>query len=284
MANSYDLIAVGVGMASNNAAKKCASAGWSVAVVDELPYGGTCALRGCDPKKMLRRGAEIIDAANLMRGKGIEPGGLRINWADLVAHKRTFTDAMPGKIEGTLKTNEVATLRGTARFVGPTAIEVDGTRLQARHFLIATGAKPRPLDVPGAEHVIAADQFMELEDLPPRILFVGGGYISFEFAHIAARAGAVVRIIDRGEQPLKGFDPDLVEKLVDRTRKVGIEIHLGAPLVSIVKSGGFLVTAGTEGGLQEWNVDLVVQACASLGPARPDCRWRRRQRKRSGSQ
>ena len=171
---------------------------------------------------------------------------------------------MPGKIEGTLKTNEVATLRGTARFLGPTAIEVDGTRLQARHFLIATGAKPRPLDVPGAEHVIAADQSMELEDLPPRILFVGGGYISFEFAHIAARAGAVVRIIDRGEQPLKGFDPDLVEKLVDRTRKVGIEIHLGAPLVSIVKSGGFLVTAGTEGGLQEWNVDLVVHGAGRV--------------------
>ena len=68
----YDLIVVGAGMAGIAAANKCASAGWQVAIVDPLPYGGTCALRGCDPKKILRRGAEIIDSAQLMRGKGIE--------------------------------------------------------------------------------------------------------------------------------------------------------------------------------------------------------------------
>ena len=73
---NFDLIVLGVGMAAVNAANKCASAGWSVAVVDELPYGGTCALRGCDPKKMLRRAAEIIDAARLMHGKGIEPNDI----------------------------------------------------------------------------------------------------------------------------------------------------------------------------------------------------------------
>lgn len=95
MPKSFDLIILGVGMAAVSAAHKCASAGWSVAVVDELPYGGTCALRGCDPKKILRRGAEIVDAARLMRGNGIEDEGLKVNWADLVAFKRSFTDKMP---------------------------------------------------------------------------------------------------------------------------------------------------------------------------------------------
>jgi glutathione reductase (NADPH) len=99
MAQAFDLIVIGVGMAAVSAANKCASTGWSVAVVDELPYGGTCALRGCDPKKILRRGAEIIDAAQLMRGKGIEENGVTINWTDLVAHKRSFTDKMPDTIE-----------------------------------------------------------------------------------------------------------------------------------------------------------------------------------------
>jgi glutathione reductase (NADPH) len=84
MTDIYDLIVIGAGMAGIAAADKCASAGWRVAIVDELPYGGTCALRGCDPKKILRRGAEIIDAARLMAGKGIDQGGLSINWADLM--------------------------------------------------------------------------------------------------------------------------------------------------------------------------------------------------------
>ena len=87
MTGSYDLIVIGAGMAGVSAANKCASQGWNVAIVDALPYGGTCALRGCDPKKILRRGAEIIDSARLMHGKGIDEGGLSINWADLMKHK-----------------------------------------------------------------------------------------------------------------------------------------------------------------------------------------------------
>ncbi|WP_353213536.1 hypothetical protein [Salinisphaera hydrothermalis] len=105
-------------MAAVSAAHKCAAAGWSVAVVDELPYGGTCALRGCDPKKILRRGAEIIDAAQLMQGKGIEEHGLRINWSDLVAHKRSFTEKMPDTIENGLEKT------GSRRFMEPRALSI----------------------------------------------------------------------------------------------------------------------------------------------------------------
>lgn len=81
MTESYDLIVIGAGMAGVSAANKCASKGWKVAIVDALPYGGTCALRGCDPKKILRRGAEIIDSARLMRGKGIDEGGERVKFS-----------------------------------------------------------------------------------------------------------------------------------------------------------------------------------------------------------
>ena len=106
---SFDLVVIGAGTAATSTANRCASAGWSVAVVDELPYGGTCALRGCDPKKMLRRGAEIVDAVHLMRGKGVETDSLRINWPDLMAFKRTFTDKMPDRVEGSLNKNGVTT-------------------------------------------------------------------------------------------------------------------------------------------------------------------------------
>ncbi|MWD30096.1 NAD(P)/FAD-dependent oxidoreductase, partial [Aquicoccus sp. SCR17] len=93
-----------------------------------------------------------------------------------------------------------------------------------RHALIAAGAKPRPLDFPGADRLIDSTDFLNLPELPRRIAFVGGGYISFEFAHIAARAGAQVTILDRGARQLKMFDPDLVDMLLDRSRAAGIKI------------------------------------------------------------
>lgn len=265
MSNFFDLIVIGAGMAAIAAANKCASAGWSVAIVDELPYGGTCALRGCDPKKMLRRGAEIVDAVRLMRGKGIDAPSLAINWPDLIAFKRTFTDKVPSRIEGNLAENGVVTLHGTARFVDRRAIDIDGKQFQARHFLIATGAMPRPLKVSGAEHLIANDGFLDLETLPSRILFVGGGYVSFEFAHIAAHAGSKVHIIDHGDRPLKAFDPDLVDKLVERTRSIGIDVHTQADLRSVGKtSNGFTVVADTPAGQQNWTVDLVVHGAGRI--------------------
>jgi len=127
MTHPYDLIVIGAGMAGTAGANKCAAKGWNVAIVDALPYGGTCALRGCDPKKILRRGAEIIDSARLMRGKGINDAELSINWADLIKHKHGFTDGVPQNLETSLSRNGIDTLHGQARFTGRNTIDIDGT-------------------------------------------------------------------------------------------------------------------------------------------------------------
>ncbi|WP_439477962.1 dihydrolipoyl dehydrogenase family protein [Brevundimonas sp.] len=265
MSRSFDLVVLGAGMAAVAAAGKCASAGWSVAIVDELPYGGTCALRGCDPKKILRRGAEIVDAARLLQGRGIEEGGLSINWADLVAFKHEFTDRIPGRIEKGLTDKGVTTLHGSARFVAPNAVEVGGERIEGRYILIATGARPRPIDVPGGACLVDSTEFMELDALPPRILFVGAGFISFEFAHLAARAGSQVTIIDRGSRPLDPFDPDLVDRLVDHSAALGIGIHLHTELKSIDKTPeGYVVAGVTEGKERRWSADLVVHGAGRV--------------------
>ncbi len=259
MTRSYDLIVIGAGMAGVSAANKCAAQGWNVAIVDALPYGGTCALRGCDPKKILRRGAEIIDSARLMRGKGIDDADLSINWADLMKHKHGFTDPVPKNMEASLSSDGIDTLHGAARFTDKNALEIGGTAYEGTHFLIATGARPRPLDFPGHEHLVDSTDFLDLEVLPARILFVGGGFISFEFAHIAARAGSAPVILDRGPRPLKGFDPDLVELLINRGSEAGIELRRSTTVIAIEKSeSAYQVSVERCGQPETMEFDLVV--------------------------
>lgn len=170
MTGAYDLIVVGAGMAGAAAANKCASQGWRVAITDELPYGGTCALRGCDPKKILRRAAEIVDSARLMAGKGIDPDGLTINWADLMTHKRGFTEPASQSMEAGLARNGVDTLHGTATFESEHGLVVDAVAYEATHYLIATGARPRPMHFPGYGRLIDSTGFLDIEELPRRIL------------------------------------------------------------------------------------------------------------------
>ncbi|MGB3761663.1 MAG: NAD(P)/FAD-dependent oxidoreductase [Ornithinimicrobium sp.] len=265
MSQHHDLIVIGAGMAGVAAATKCAAQGWQVAIVDSLPYGGTCALRGCDPKKILRRGAEIIDHARLMRGKGIDDADLSINWADLMKHKHGFTDPVPQNMEDGLTSSGVTTLHGHARFTGPHQLEIDGSPYDADRFLVATGARPRALDFEGHPHLIDSTDFLDLEELPARILFVGGGFISFEFAHIAARAGSSPVIVDRGERPLKSFDPDLVELLVDRGQQVGIDLRRTTTIVDVRPSeGGYQVTLEHAGTHETIQTDLVVHGAGRV--------------------
>ncbi len=265
MTKQHDLIVIGAGMAGVSAADKCAARGWDVAIVDALPYGGTCALRGCDPKKILRRGAEIIDSARLMRGKGIDAGDLTINWADLMRHKHGFTDEVPQNMEDGLTGNGVTTLHGEARFTDKNRIEINGTTYEAAHFLIATGARPRPLEFPGHEHLIDSTDFLNLPALPPRILFVGGGFISFEFAHIAARAGSSPVIIDRGSHPLKAFDPDLVELLITRGTDAGIEVRRSTTITAVEPTrSGYQVSLESSGRTETMEVDLVVHGAGRI--------------------
>ena len=244
MTETLDLIVIGAGMAGVNAAKKAAQAGWSVAIVDELPYGGTCALRGCDPKKMLRAGAEAVDAARLLSGKGVA-GDTRIDWPALMKHKESFTNPVPENMEDGLKKAGVQTLHGSARF--------------------ATGAKPRPLDFPGTERLIDSTDFLNLPELPKRIIFVGGGYISFEFAHIAARAGAEVTILDHGARQLKMFDPDLVDLLLERSRAAGIDIISEATPEKIEAAGkAQRIFYGKDGNTHVKEADLMVHGAGRV--------------------
>ena len=263
MTNAYDfdLIVIGAGTGGNGVARMTAAAGWKVASIDSLPYGGTCALRGCDPKKMLIGVTEGVDWAQNMAGNGLE-AQTSVNWPKMMAFKRTFTDNMPPRIEAGLKKAGIATLHGQARFAGRDTIEVNGKTLRARHFHIATGARPMTLNIPGEEMLTTSTEFLDLPERPNRIAFVGGGFIAMEFAHIAKRAGASeVTVLEMLKRPLGNFDPDLVGLLVESTAELGVDLRTEAKVMKVEKSGReFAVTVETPAGLAVVTCDLVVHA------------------------
>lgn len=267
-ANTLDLLVLGTGSAAQSVAYPCRAAGWSVAVVDCLPYGGTCQLRGCDPKKVLVGVADAVAAARRLEGKGIATADLRITWPDLQRFKHTFTDPAPAENEASFARAGIQMFHGTATFAGPTSVHInnaDQTEVRARHIVIATGAVPARLGIPGEDLLTTSTQFLDLEALPPHIVFVGGGYISFEFACVAACAGAEVRIVHRGPRPLEGFDPDLVAELVAVVRTLGVDVRLDTAVEGIERRGESLVVhtrSGTTTG--ELTTDLVVHGAGRV--------------------
>jgi|SRR5882672_907181 len=263
MAEPFDLIVIGAGSGGSAATYRCRNAGWSVAVVDELPYGGTCALRGCDPKKVLVGAAEVADWNRRMQGRGIA-GDTNISWPELMRFKRTFTDPVPANRERAFEQAGIAAYHGPARFVGSDRLSVDGQVLEARHFVIAAGAKPRPLDIPGEEHLLTSTAFLELDQLPARVAFVGAGYISFEFAHIARRAGTKATIVGRG-RPLQRFEQDLVTRLVHHTRSLGIELWLDTEVTAIeLRGSGYRLQVNTRGRAETVEADQVVHGAGRV--------------------
>ncbi len=270
MTKQYDLVAIGTGTGASVAASHCRSVGWSVAVIDYLPFGGTCALRGCDPKKVLVGASEVIDHSRRMRGKGISGGEPAIAWNDLIKFKRTFTEPVPPMKEKNFAKNGIDTYHGRAKFRGPRSIEVGGEVLESRFILIAVGAVPMRLGIPGEEHIITSTEFLEIDQLPKKIVLLGGGFIAAEFANIAARAGAQVTVIEQLDRMLTPFDPDLVGWLMEKFHEIGIDVRLKTRVTAIEKSGGGLsVRASSIGKDEVFMADLVVHAAGRVPDLAP---------------
>ncbi len=265
MTKKFDLVAIGTGSGASTVAGTCRAAGWQVAIIDSRPFGGTCALRGCDPKKVLVGASEVIDWTRRMTGKGIDGAAVEIEWPELMRFKRSFTGPVPKHREESFAKAGISAFHGRARFFGPTAIQVGDDVLEGRYVVVAAGAKPARLKIPGEDLLTTSDQFLELDTLPRRIVFVGGGYISFEFAHVTARAGAQATLLHRGVRPLVGFDPDLVDRLVQRTRDLGVDVQLQTQVEGIEKASGSLaVHASTAGEKRRLEADMVLHGAGRV--------------------
>ena len=265
MDQTFDLVVIGTGAAGSTAAHSLRSAGWTVAIIDKRPFGGTCALRGCDPKKVLVGVAEAVDWYQRMRGRGVPEGNVSLDWPALMRFKRTFTDPVPEDREKGFQEAGIVTFHGIAKFVDHRTILVGDQALTSRNIVIAAGARPQTLQIPGEEHLTTSEQFLQLEALPKRILLVGGGYIAAEFAHVAARAGAEATIIHRGVRPLEGFDADLVAQWQQATEEAGVGLELNAAVRAVERKHRRLIVHAIRGDEEyTWDAEMVVHAAGRV--------------------
>ena len=171
---------------------------------------------------------------------------------------------MSQRVETWLDHEGVATYFGKARFVGPESVQVDDEVLEGQKVVICTGAMPRPLNTPGHEHVATSDDFISMMSMPGEILFMGGGFISFELGHLAARAGARVTILEVMDRPLAPFDQDLVKLLMTASEELGLEIMVNCPVTAVEKIGDrYRVKAGTNGE-KTFEADMVVHGAGRV--------------------
>jgi glutathione reductase (NADPH) len=255
----YDVVILGSGTAGQTAAHDLSAADLRVAVVEESDHpGGTCALAGCQPKKWYYEATETVARSRHLQGKGLVAAA-QADWSAVLEQKKAFTSGIPsGTVKG-LKAAGIDFLAGSASFRDAATLSLDGRPLSARHYLVATGARPMDLPFEGAANLVTSSEFLELGSLPADIVFVGGGFISFEFAHFAARlrpsAGRLV-ILEVSDRPLGPFDAQMVSLLTDASAAEGIEVRTGVRISGITRhDAGFRVhTASGE----HFDADLVV--------------------------
>ncbi|MFS4418270.1 dihydrolipoyl dehydrogenase family protein [Maribacter sp. 2307ULW6-5] len=233
---TYDVFVIGSGIAGKTVAEACAKEGLSVALAEKRELGGTCANRGCDPKKALMGPTEVWEQSANLHQKGVAKRP-KLHWGQLQEFKRTFTDPIPQQTEDDLNEKGIALFRGSPCFVDENTLQMNGKHIKARNVVIATGLVPRKLSIEGKKHLKNSDDFLNLSQLPEHITFLGAGYIAMEFAHMAARAGSRVSILDHGKRPLKHYDTRLVNELVEASGALGISFVFGAKIKTVKKKG-----------------------------------------------
>lgn len=243
----FDVFVMGTGKSGKDVAHACADAGWKVAIADNREYGGVCANRGCDPKKVLVSFTKILKRAEQMKGLGITdlPG---VSWEDLQKFKHSLIDAVPYVHEKNLREKGITLYHQSAKFLDPNTLSVEGKTVKAKKIVIATGQIPRPLYFEGSQYLLKSEDFLDLEKLPKSMVFIGGGLVGMEFAHVAARMGVEVCVIHSKERSLNNFDPDMVDKLVEVSKKLGIKFLFNAKAGKVEKTDtGFKIYADQKG-------------------------------------
>ncbi len=260
----FDVFVIGTGTAGKTVAMACARAGKSVGIADDREYGGTCANRGCDPKRILVGLTEVIRDTQHLFGKGV----IRLpqySWEALLAFKKKFTDPVPYVHEKNLKELGIALYHQSPKFLDENTLSVEGKTIKAHKVVIASGHRPGKLDIPGEAHALVSDDFLELEQLPESMLFIGGGYVGMELSHVAARMGVDVTLVHSRQRPLKNFDEDMVDYLTKASEELGIKFIFNARVNRIEKLQKYYRITADQGGKEiTAKAELIINASGRI--------------------
>jgi dihydrolipoamide dehydrogenase len=264
-----DVVIIGGGPAGYVAAIRVRQLGGSVTLIESDAPGGTCLHRGCIPTRALVRGVEFLDVPKKAREYGVNLGAAEVDYVKMVARKSTIVKTVSGGVRMLLEGNGVETLKGTGRLLSRDEVEAtleDGstTRLGAGKIIIATGARPRPFAVPGAEAILTTDDALDLAEIPSSILILGGGAIGLAFATIFSRLGSAVTVAGESGRLLPEVDGEIVDVIEKDLKRQKVTVHSGASLSEISDGDGGekTVVLGTGEGDITVSVQHVLSADA----------------------
>ncbi len=251
-AYDYDLFVIGAGSGGVRAARLAAMTGARVAVAEEHRVGGTCVIRGCVPKKFMVFASAFARDFEMARGFGWDVPEPTFDWTRFRNAKDIEIARLSGVYVSNLTKAGADLFHGRATFKDPHTLEITGQdgpkTITAAKILIATGGRPRiPDDVPGVQLGITSEGAFHLDELPKRMVIVGGGYIAVEFACIFHGLGVEVTLAYRGSNLLRGFDEDVRSHLAEEFSKRGVKVALACEHERIEKrEDGILVSHVTD--------------------------------------
>lgn len=260
MVKEYDYIVIGGGSGGIASANRAAMHGAKVILFEGKEVGGTCVNVGCVPKKVMWYGAQIAETLHRYAGEyGFDVTINKFDFATLKANRQAYIDRIHGSYERGFDSNGVERVYEYARFVDPHTVEVAGERYTAPHILIATGGHALYPNIPGSEYGITSDGFFELDEVPKRTAVIGAGYIAVEVAGVLNALGSDTHLFVRKDRPLRTFDKDIVDVLVDEMAKSGPTLHTHANATEVVKNADDSLTISFNNG-ETITVDCLIWA------------------------
>ncbi|GAY73587.1 dihydrolipoyl dehydrogenase family protein [Lentilactobacillus kosonis] len=226
-----DVIIIGAGPGGLAAAYQLASTK-SVLVIENDLWGGTCPNRGCDPKKMLYSVVHTKQQTTDLAAVGLTSDS-KIDWESLIAFKTRYTEKVPSGTLAGLKSTNILTEHGQAKFIDQNTVEVNETIYQADKIILATGLHPVIPQMPGCEFIHTSTDFLSMPHLPKKIAFLGGGFVGIELANIAAESGSEVHLIQHNDRILKAYPADLTKKLITSMTNHGVNFHFDTEISGI---------------------------------------------------
>lgn len=260
MVKEYDYIVIGGGSGGIASANRAAMHGAKVILFEGKEVGGTCVNVGCVPKKVMWYGAQVAETLHRYAGEyGFDVTINKFDFATLKANRQAYIDRIHGSYERGFDNNGVERVYEYAKFVDPHTVEVAGERYTAPHILIATGGHALYPNIPGSEYGITSDGFFELDEVPKRTAVIGAGYIAVEVAGVLNALGSDTHLFVRKDRPLRTFDKDIVDVLVDEMAKSGPTLHTHANATEVVKNADDSLTISFDNG-ETITVDCLIWA------------------------